>query len=47
MSLEGSGQFDGSGTVIECSLVPWDTEIFGFPVAQITRIDIGECPEAR
>ena len=27
-----------AGAVLECSLVPWDTEIFGFPVAQISRI---------
>ena len=26
--------------VIECSLVPWDSEVFGFPVAQIGRIDL-------
>ena len=26
--------------VIECSLVPWDLEVFGFPVAQIGRIDL-------
>ena len=28
------------GAVIECSLVPWDSEVFGFPVAQIGRIDL-------
>lgn len=42
MSLEGSARFEGAGAVIECSLVPWDTDIFGFPVAQIDRIELGE-----
>jgi len=42
MSPDGSARFEGGGAVLECSLVPWDTEIFGFPVAQITRIDIHE-----
>ncbi len=31
-------RFERAGAVIDCSLVPWDSEIFGFPVAQITRI---------
>ena len=31
-----------AGAVLECSLVPWDSEIFGFPVAQISRVDLGE-----
>ncbi len=31
-----------AGTVLECSIVPWDTEIFGFPVAQISRLTIDE-----
>ena len=26
---------------LDCSVVPWDTEIFGFAVAQITRVDLG------
>ena len=30
------------GAVLECALVPWDSEIFGFPVAQIRRFDLGE-----
>ena len=32
-----STRFEGAGAILECSLVPWDTEIFGFPVAQIDR----------
>jgi RimJ/RimL family protein N-acetyltransferase len=27
--------------VLDCFLVPWDSAIFGFPVAQIGRIDLG------
>ncbi len=42
MSLEGSARFEGAGAILECSLVPWDTEIFGFPVAQIGRIELAE-----
>ena len=30
------------GAVLECSLVPWDSEIFEFPVAQISRFDLRE-----
>ncbi len=30
------------GAAIECSLVPWDSEIFGFPVAQIGRIELAD-----
>lgn len=33
---------EASGAVLECFLVPWDTEIFGFPVAQIGRLELGE-----
>ena len=29
------------GGAIECFVVPWDTAIFGFPVAEITRIELG------
>ena len=32
MTADGSIRFEGHGAVIECSMVPWDTEIFGFPV---------------
>ncbi len=30
------------GSAIECVLVPWDSDIFGFPVAQISHIEIGD-----
>lgn len=30
------------GSRLECSLVPWDTEVFEFPVAQITRIVVND-----
>jgi RimJ/RimL family protein N-acetyltransferase len=33
---------EADGATIEAFLVPWDTEIFGFPVAQIRRIEIGD-----
>ena len=31
-----------AGAILDCSLVPWDSEIFGFPVAQIARLDLEE-----
>jgi RimJ/RimL family protein N-acetyltransferase len=31
-------RFESAGAVLEYSMVPWDSEIFGFPVAQITRL---------
>ena len=30
------------GAALECSLVPWDSEIFGFPVAQIDHVRFDE-----
>jgi ribosomal protein S18 acetylase RimI-like enzyme len=38
--------FKADGAAMECFLVPWDTEIFGFPVAQIGRLEIGEGADA-
>jgi len=35
-------RLEGAGAVLECSLVPWDSEIFGCPVAQISRVELGE-----
>lgn len=32
---------EADGAVLDCSLVPWDTDIFGFPVAQISRVEFG------
>jgi ribosomal protein S18 acetylase RimI-like enzyme len=34
--------FEAEGAAMECFLVPWDTEIFGFPVAQISRLELGD-----
>ena len=34
------------GATIECSLVPWDTELFGFAVAQVTGISLSRSGEA-
>jgi|RhiMetdeSRZDD1v2_1073273.scaffolds.fasta_scaffold77082_3 GNAT superfamily N-acetyltransferase len=33
---------EADGATIEAFVVPWDTEIFGFPVAQVSRIEVGE-----
>ena len=30
------------GAMLECALVPWDSEIFGFPVAQISRVELDQ-----
>jgi ribosomal protein S18 acetylase RimI-like enzyme len=34
-------RFEGAGSVLECFVVPWDTAAFGFPVAEISRFEIG------
>lgn len=34
--------FEADGATLGCFLVPWDTEIFGFPVAQISRLELGD-----
>ncbi len=34
-------RIERNGAALECSLVPWDSEIFGFPVAQIVRLELG------
>ena len=36
-----------NGASMECSLVPWDSETFGFPVAQINLVELGEGAQAR
>jgi ribosomal protein S18 acetylase RimI-like enzyme len=35
-------RFEADGAAVECFLVPWDSEIFGFPVAQISRMELTE-----
>ena len=35
----------GSG-VLECRLVPWDSEVFGVPVADLERLELPEGPDA-
>jgi ribosomal protein S18 acetylase RimI-like enzyme len=35
-----STTIDSEGALLECALVPWDSEIFGFPVARIDRIEV-------
>jgi GNAT superfamily N-acetyltransferase len=42
VTLAGEARLQNSGAVLEWSLVPWDSEIFGFPVAQITRFELEE-----
>ena len=42
MNPTNETRFERAGAVLECSLVPWDSEIFGFPVAQITRVALEE-----
>lgn len=39
-------RFEAHGAVVECFLVPWDSEIFGFPVAQINRMELTEGAQA-
>jgi RimJ/RimL family protein N-acetyltransferase len=40
MNPVGSTRLESAGAVLECSLVPWDSEIFGYPVAQIDRVEL-------
>ena len=35
-----STTIEAHGAVLECALVPWDSAIFGFPVAQVRRLDL-------
>jgi ribosomal protein S18 acetylase RimI-like enzyme len=34
------------GAALECSLVPWDSATFGFPVAQVDRFELDDGAEA-
>jgi len=34
------------GLLIDFNIVPWDSEIFGNPVAQINQIKVGDAAEA-
>jgi GNAT superfamily N-acetyltransferase len=45
MNPVGSTRLESAGAVLECSLVPWDSEIFGFPVAQISDLELGEAAD--
>jgi len=42
MSSEVAARFESPGAILQCSLVPWDTEIFEFPVVQIGRFELDE-----
>jgi GNAT superfamily N-acetyltransferase len=46
MNSAGSTRLESAGAVLEGSLVPWDSEIFGFPVAQITALELDEAADA-
>jgi RimJ/RimL family protein N-acetyltransferase len=35
-------RLERAGATLECSLVPWDSEIFGFPVAQISHVEFDD-----
>lgn len=37
-------RFERAGAILECSLVPWDSEIFGVPVAQVSAFELGGKP---
>jgi GNAT superfamily N-acetyltransferase len=41
-SSEPLHTIERDGAIIECSLVPWDSETFGFPVAMIARIELAD-----
>src|SRR3954453_4283378 len=42
MSGDESIRLEGRAGVIECTMVPWDTDVFGFPIAQNTRVDFDD-----
>src|SRR3954451_9587491 len=46
MSGDESTRLAGRAGVIECSIVPWDTDVFGFPVGQVTHIDFEDDEDA-
>ncbi|MEA2519781.1 MAG: hypothetical protein QOF49_1861 [Chloroflexota bacterium] len=41
-TLATTATLEVAGGSIDCSIVPWDSEIFGFPVAVIDRIELRE-----
>jgi GNAT superfamily N-acetyltransferase len=47
MSADGWTRLERAGAFLECSLVPSDSEMFGFPVAQISHLELddGSDPE--
>jgi GNAT superfamily N-acetyltransferase len=46
MTPDGSTRLESAGAILECSILPWDSEIFGFQVAQISHLDLGEDADA-
>lgn len=38
----GPVTIQSDGAALDCFLVPWDSRIFGFAVAQISRVDLGD-----
>ena len=41
-STPDTTRIEADGAALDCSLVPWDSASFGFPVAQITRVELGQ-----
>lgn len=41
-----STRIERGGGLLECHLVPWDSEVFGFPVADVTRLELPDDPTA-
>lgn len=42
MNPQDETRLDCPGAILECLMVPWDSEIFGYPVAQISRFELAE-----
>ena len=38
----GTTTIEADGGALDCSLVPWDSASFGFPVAQVTRVEVAD-----
>jgi ribosomal protein S18 acetylase RimI-like enzyme len=44
--LPPATRFESDGAAMECSIVPWDSEVFGFTVAQVTSLGFTEGAQA-
>lgn len=43
---ENTLEFAGNALSVECVIVPWDTDIFGFPVAQFRAMQVFDATQA-